>query len=50
MLEGNYDYVFWIDADVMFKKMINEEIILRDILPEDNNYLLFTKTCPTILS
>ena len=20
MLEGNYDYVFWVDADVMFKK------------------------------
>ena len=35
MLEGNYDYVFWIDADVMFKKPITEEIILRDILPED---------------
>ena len=30
MLEGNYDYVFWIDADVVFKRMMTEEIILRD--------------------
>ena len=35
MLEGNYDYVFWVDADVMFKRQLTEEIILKDILPID---------------
>ena len=35
MLEGNYDYVFWIDADVMFKKTITEKEIIEKILPQD---------------
>ena len=35
MLEGNYDYVFWIDADVVFKKTITEQEIINKILPQD---------------
>ena len=33
MLEGNYDYVFWVDADVIFKKIMTEDIVLKDDLP-----------------
>ena len=39
MLEGNYDYVFWVDADVMFKKTITEEIILSQL---NSNYMIRT--------
>ena len=46
MLEGNYDYVFWIDADVMFKRIMTEEIILRDILPEDKTICYLERPAP----
>ena len=46
MLEGNYDYVFWIDADVVFKRMMTEEIILRDILPEDKTICYLDRPAP----
>ena len=35
MMEGKYDYVFWIDADVYFKKTITEQEIVQKILPVD---------------
>ena len=35
MMEGKYDYVFWIDADVYFKKTITEQEIVQKILPAD---------------
>ena len=35
MMEGKYDYVFWIDADVVFKKRITEQEIVNKILPID---------------
>ena len=35
MLENKYDYVFWIDADVVFKKRITEQEIVNKILPID---------------
>ena len=46
MLEGNYDYVFWIDADVMFKRIMTEEIILKDILPEDKTICYLERPAP----
>jgi hypothetical protein len=35
MMEGKYDYVFWIDADVYFKRTITEQEIIQKILPID---------------
>jgi len=35
MMEGKYDYVFWIDADVVFTKRITEQEIINKILPID---------------
>ena len=35
MMEGKYDYVFWIDADVVFTKRITEQEIVQKILPAD---------------
>ena len=35
MLENKYDYVFWIDADVVFTKRITEQEIINKILPID---------------
>ena len=35
MMEGKYDYVFWIDADVIFTKRITEQEIINKILPID---------------
>ena len=35
MMEGKYDYVFWIDADVVFTKRITEQEIVNKILPID---------------
>jgi hypothetical protein len=35
MMEGKYDYVFWIDADVVFTKTITEQEIVQKILPAD---------------
>ncbi len=46
MLEGNYDYVFWVDADVMFKKQLTEEIILKDILPVDHTICYLHRPAP----
>jgi hypothetical protein len=35
MMEGKYDYVFWVDADVIFKKIITKEELIQKILPID---------------
>ena len=35
MMENKYDYVFWIDADVVFTKAITEQEIIQKILPVD---------------
>lgn len=35
MLENKYDYVFWIDADVVFTNTITEQEIVNKILPID---------------
>jgi len=46
MIENNYDYVFWIDADVIFKKTITEEEILQNILPTDYTVCYLDRTGP----
>ena len=33
MLDCDYDYVFWIDADVVFKKTITEKEVIKVFLP-----------------
>ena len=35
MMEGKYDYVIWVDADVVFTKAITEEELIQKILPKD---------------
>ena len=35
MLDCDYDYVFWADADIAFKKTISERDVIRKFLPED---------------
>lgn len=35
MKTGTYDYVFWIDADVTFKKEITKDEVIEKFLPED---------------
>ena len=35
MLECDYDYVFWADADIVFKKPITEKEVIEKLLPED---------------
>lgn len=35
MLNCDYDYVFWIDADSVFKKTITEKEVIKKFLPED---------------
>jgi len=35
MLDCDYDYVFWADADIVFKKPITEREVIRKFLPED---------------
>ena len=34
MLDCDYDYVFWVDADITFKKTITEKEVIRKFLPE----------------
>ena len=34
MLDCDYDYVFWADADIVFKKTITEKEVLEKLLPE----------------
>ena len=34
MLDCDYDYVFWADADIIFKKTITEKEVKRKFLPE----------------
>ena len=46
MLNSDYDYVFWIDADCVFKKTITEEIILKDILPQDHTICYLNRPAP----
>tara|TARA_B100001093_G_scaffold460950_1_gene475090 strand:- start:97 stop:834 length:738 start_codon:yes stop_codon:yes gene_type:complete len=36
MLDCDYDYVFWADADIVFKKTISERDVIRKFLPEGN--------------
>ena len=35
MLDCDYDYVFWADADIIFKKTITEKEVKRKFLPEN---------------
>ena len=35
MLDCDYDYVFWADADIVFKKPITEKEVIEKFLPED---------------
>ena len=32
MLDCDYDYVFWVDADAVFLKLITEQYILDKVL------------------
>ena len=34
MLDCDYDYVFWVDADIIFKKTITEKEVIKKFLPE----------------
>ena len=34
MLDCDYDYVFWVDADITFKKTITEKEVIKKFLPE----------------
>ena len=34
MLDCDYDYVFWVDADITFKKTITEKEVIQKFLPE----------------
>ena len=33
MLDCDYDYVFWVDADIIFKKTITEKEVIKKFLP-----------------
>lgn len=35
MLDCDYDYVFWVDADTVFKKTITEQEVINKFLPEN---------------
>ena len=35
MLDCDYDYVFWVDADIVFKKRITEQEVINKFLPQD---------------
>ena len=35
MLNCEYDYVFWVDADIFFKKPITEKEVIEKFLPKD---------------
>ena len=48
MLNCDYDYVFWIDADVIFQKTITEKEIIDKILP--SNYCISFLDRPTYYS
>ena len=44
MLDCDYDYVFWVDADAVFLKPITEEFILDNVLPENNTICYLNRT------
>ena len=46
MLEGNYDYVFWVDADIVFKEVVNEDIMTKIILPPDQTICYLHRSAP----
>jgi hypothetical protein len=46
MMEGKYDYVFWIDADVVFTKSITEQEIIQKILPIDHTICYLDRPQP----
>jgi len=35
MLNCDYDYIFWVDADTVFKKTITEQEVINKFLPQD---------------
>ena len=37
MLDCDYDYVFWVDADIVFKKTITEQEVINKFLPQDQS-------------
>ena len=37
MLNCDYDYVFWVDADIVFKKTITEQEVINKFLPQDQS-------------
>jgi len=42
MLTCDYDYVFWIDADIVFKKTITEKEVIKKFYLKINVYHLLT--------
>ena len=44
MLNCDYDYVFWVDADAVFLKPITEQYILDKVLPENNTICYLNRT------
>src|SRR5210317_1477980 len=48
MLDCDYDYVFWVDADIVFKKTITEKEVIDKFLPQ--NYCLSFIDRPTYYS
>jgi len=36
MLDCDYDYVFWVDADIFFNKPITEKEVIKKFLPQDH--------------
>ena len=44
MLDCDYDYVFWVDADAVFLKPITEQYILNKVLPENNTICYLNRT------
>ena len=44
MLDCDYDYVFWVDADAVFLKPITEQYILDKVLPENNTISYLNRT------
>ena len=48
MLDCDYDYVFWVDADAVFLKPITEQYILDKVLPENNtiSYIYCSEIVP----
>ena len=48
MLDCDYDYVFWVDADTVFKKTITEQEVISKFLPQ--NYCISFIDRPTYYS